>query len=76
MTKIAGMGTLNIENIKTIEQLNNVDWEKYTSFYHPKWIKHIRYPISCDTLNGICRLSNDKNSNVKLAWDMGELHFV
>jgi hypothetical protein len=70
----AGMGTLNIKDIKTVEQLNAVNWETYTDLYHPNWIRYIHYPVSCDALDDICVLSGDKNSNVKLIWSMGELH--
>ena len=72
--KTAGMGTLDIENIKTVEQLNSIDWDKYTDSYHISWVRYIHYPVSCDALDNICILSGNINSNIKLMWSMGELH--
>jgi len=70
----AGMGTLNIENIETVNQLNEIDWGKYTDYYHINWVRYIHYPVSYDALTNICVLSENKNSNVKLMWSMGELY--
>lgn len=68
------MEQLDLENINTVEQINNVDWSIYCNVNeHPNWINLIKYPVSQDNLTIVCTLSQKDKSNISLFNSMGEL---
>jgi len=66
---------LDITTIKTIEDINNTDFEKYSSEQFSNWLKHIVYPVSQDDLNRVNELSFQPGCEVELTWSMGDLYW-
>ena len=66
---------LNVAKIQTIEDLNSVDFNKYTDTNFLSWVRYIVLPIKTKSLNKICKLSTEEGSKVRLSWLMGELYY-
>lgn len=66
---------LDITKIKTVEELNSIDFSKYADKRHPSWARYIVSPVTSKALNEICDLSTKEGSMVDLGWTMGELHY-
>lgn len=65
---------LNIENIRTVKQLNTINWDKYVDSFNRSWVRYIFSPVSSTALDNICKLAEEESSNVKLLWSMGDLY--
>lgn len=66
---------LNIAKIQTIEDLNSVDFSKYTDTNFLSWVRYTMLPIKTESLNKICKLSTEEGSKIRLSWLMGELFY-
>lgn len=67
---------LDITKLLTVEDLNNTPWEDYVDNGLKTWVRYIKYPVAQSELDRISELSfEDKDSLVKLTWNMGELFF-
>ena len=66
---------LDITKIKTVEELNSIDFSKYADKRYLSWVRFIESPVSSKALNEICDLSEKEGSMVDLGWTMGELHY-
>lgn len=64
---------LNISTLKTVEDLEKVDWKLYTDKTYKTWVRSIKYPVSEDDLNRVCDLS-DKSTKLRLGWSSGDLY--
>ena len=61
---------LDITKIRTVEDLNAIDFSKYVDKQFPILVKHIIYPNTSEQLNKICKLSNEVGSKVWLRWSI------
>ena len=66
---------LDIIKIRTVEDLNSIDFSKYASKLHKSWVKHIQYPVDSKELSRVCNLSDEKNAKTGLCWRGGELFY-
>lgn len=67
--------TLDITKVKTVEDLNSVDFNKYADKRFSEWVRHINYPVKQKDLYRVCDLSTKTGSKVILGWSMGELFY-
>lgn len=70
------MKLLNLKNIKTAKDINEVDWKKYLDSHHDNWVRHIKYPIEQKEFDRIYKLSKDPESKVLLQDYYGELYIA
>lgn len=75
MQKESVQKRLDITKIKTVEELNSIDFSKYADKRYLSWVRHIVSPVTSKALNEICDLSTKVGSMVDLGWSMGELHY-
>ena len=75
MTKDPTREILDITKTQTLEDLNLIDFEKYSEDKFKSWVRYINDPTAQDDLNRICKLSQKEGSKVKLGWSMGELYY-
>lgn len=66
---------LDITKIRTVEDLNSIDFNKYTNDGDLSWVRHINDPVMQSDLSRICDLSTKVGSKVTLGWSMGELFY-
>ncbi len=66
---------LDTRQIKTVEQLNAVNFSKYENRVDKGHVEYVQDPISSAELSRICELSTDQGSKVTLSWNMAELFF-
>ena len=66
---------LDITKIKTVEELNSIDFSKYADKRSQSWVRYIVSPVTSKALNEICDLSEKEGATVKLGWTMGELYY-
>ncbi len=66
---------LDITKIKTVEDLNSVNFSEYVDKHFLMWVRYIVFPIKTESLNRICELSTKEGSKVTLGWSMGELYY-
>lgn len=67
------LNKLDISLIKSIKDLNTINFSKYLDNSHKDWIRNIKYPVSQDDLNRVCNLSENLESKILLYNSMGEL---
>jgi len=66
---------LDITKIKTVDDLNSVNFSKYADKQYESWVRHIVLPVTTKALNEICDLSTKEGSMVNLGWSMGEIFY-
>lgn len=66
---------LDITKIKTVEELNSIDFSKYADKRYQSWVRYIVSPVTSMALNDICNLSEKEGATVDLGWTMGELYY-
>lgn len=68
--------TVNLASIRTVEDINAIDWESYKSAKDcdPAWVNNIKYPVYQKDLLRVALLSCHKNSKWQM-WDsMGDFY--
>ena len=65
-------GMLDIAKITTLEELDDIAWEKYLE--DKSWLKFIKYPVSQRDLDRVCALSRESDT-VILRNSMGDLYY-
>ena len=66
---------LDITKVKTVEELNSIDFSKYADKRFKSWVRHIVYPVSSEALDEICALSAKEGSMLYFCWAMGDLYY-
>lgn len=66
---------LDISKVKTVEELNSINFGEYADKQYKSWIRFIVFPITTKALNEICKLSTKEGSMVNLGWSMGDLYY-
>ena len=66
---------LDITKIKTVKELNSIDFSKYVDKQSSPWVKYVKSPVPSKALDAICNLSTKEGSMVTLGWSMGDLFY-
>ena len=66
---------LDITKIRTVEDLNSVDFSKYADDRFLTWVRHINSPVTSNDLDRVSDLSEEVGAKVILGWTLGELYY-
>jgi len=66
---------LDIKTLKTVEDLNSVNFSQFANDQFKNWVKYIVYPVSTNDLNRLCELAESRSCKVRLWWSMGDLYY-